>query len=278
MNSRTEQPHDLRASKISVMTVGDAPLFAELRNWLVQTIPPGSSQHFSTLSAACEFLTTTPKLPDLAVVFREWCDQHSQRLIQDFIGRMLFQRIVCCEGPLCISEARTHQFWPPACRTSLPAAAFIISEQLRQIAAGQPALSPLAAPEDVFTAEVMTATARPEQHSRKFRAFVLIGDAVLRQTVVAILDSMNLRAAADTPEVLGILAENPAGRPDWIVVDADAPQIPGKLLQQLRHSGSSVLALTGFPGQQLPDWASCHVHKSEIVLQLAAFQLQLQTE
>jgi hypothetical protein len=254
------------------MTVGDGLLFTELRSWLLQNSSATGQTHFSTLTAACEFLTTTPKLPDLAVVFREWCDEHPQQIVQTFIGRMLFQRIVCCEGPLCISEARTHQFWPSACRTSLPAATLIISQHLRQLAAGQPPLSPLAAPEDVFTAEVNSAAAGPAKYARQIRAFVLVGDAVLRQTVVAILTSMSVQAAADMPEVLEVLVQNPAGRPDWLVVDADAPQIPTELLLQLKRSGSSVLALTGFPAQPLPDWASCPLHKSEIVLQLAAFQ------
>ncbi|MEY2725280.1 MAG: hypothetical protein RLZZ458_1147 [Planctomycetota bacterium] len=274
MNSSPDKLDDQQSRHISVITVGDGLLFTELRDWLQRIIPAPGLRQFSTLSSAIEFLTATPTLPDLAVVFREWCDEHPQQLVQAFIGRMFFQRIVCCEGPLCISEARTHQYWPAACRTSLPAAPLIISQHLSQIAAGRPPLSPLAAPEDVFTTEVNTAAASPTKYSRHQRAFVLIGDTVLRETVVAILASLPVRAESGTPEVLQVLAESEAGRPDWLILDADTPQIPPRILHQLKRSGVRILALTGFPAQPLPDWASCPIHKSEILLQLAAIQTQ----
>jgi hypothetical protein len=257
----------------TVITIGGSRLFDELKTRIRELAFDQKSEHFETLREAVDFLAITPALPQLAVVFREWCDEHPQQLVQDFIGRMFFRRVVCCEGPLCVSEARTHQYWPAACRTSPAAAPLIISRHLQQLVSGRSALSHLAGAEDVFTAEVTAASDRVPAGLQSPRAFIVASDATLRQTLLAILRSSEIPAEAGDADVLQLLSEHPAGRPDWVLVDADQSGIPDVLLSQLKQAGVLVLALTGFPAKSCPEWASQRVDKTEILLQLATLSM-----
>lgn len=253
----------------TLMTIGDGPAFQPVREWLRTVVTECRQSHYPTLANALQALDSAEKLPDIAIVFRSWCDEHPQALVQRFIGRMFFQRIICCEGPLCTSEARTHQLWPVAFRTTPSAAPARIALHLHQLRSSQPSVSPLAAAEDVFAFEA-TATALPAlKPSSSLRTFVLIGDSVLRETTLQLLRECGVRAEAGDGEILRLLAASSAAMPDCVVIDADEPNEVRAELLQLKHRGAHLFALTGFPGTVRPEWASELLDKTELPLQLS---------
>ncbi|MFM8475093.1 MAG: hypothetical protein ACKOEO_04780, partial [Planctomycetaceae bacterium] len=191
-----------------IITVGDGPPFRALRAWLETAVPRGQLRHFSTLEQALQSLSSNPRLPDLAIVFRSWCDEHPQTLVQQFIGRLFFRRIICCEGPLCVSEARTHQLWPVSCRTSLSAAPVQIALHLNHLRTGRPNLSPLAAPEDVFAFQASAAAATQPDSAPPPRTLVLVADAVLRQTISELLKHSGIHAEIGNADILQQLAQD----------------------------------------------------------------------
>ncbi|MFM7056164.1 MAG: hypothetical protein ACKO2P_04495 [Planctomycetota bacterium] len=258
----------------AVITVGDGAEFLPVREWLEIAVPPAHRQHFSTLEQVLQTLQTDSQLPDLAIVFRSWCDEHPQSLVQQFIGRLFFRRILCCDGPLCTSEARTHQFWPISCRTSLAAAPSQIAAHLRQLQTGHPSLSPLAAPEDLFASQATaTLTQRPVSLAPQLISIaVFVADAVLRKTIIDLLQICGFQGDIADPASLLRLTQNPSPGPQSLIVDADEQHGLETLLRQLKHNGLRLIALTGFPGAALPDWATHRLDKTELLLQLPALQ------
>jgi hypothetical protein len=253
----------------TLITIGEGPAFRSVFEWLQSAVPDCPLSHYSTLDQALQALDSAARLPDIAIVFRSWCDEHPQALVQRFIGRMFFQRIICCEGPLCMSEARTHLLWPAACRTTPAAAPARIARDLHQFHASQSPLSPLAAAEDVFAFEAKAGAPPTSQSSSSLRAFVLISDAVLRETALELLRECRVRAESGDGEILRLLAANSIAVPDCVIVDADEPFGLHTELLQLKHRGARIFALTGFPGAAIPDWASEMLDKTELPLQLS---------
>lgn len=253
----------------TIITIGDGPAFQPVLDWLRTVESEGQLSHYPTLQNALQALDSAAKLPDIAIVFRSWCDEHPQTLVQRFIGRMFFQRVICCEGPLCTSEARTHQLWPVAFRTTPASAPARIALHLHQLRSSQAPLSPLAAAEDVFASEA-TATALPWfKPSSSLRTFVLIGDPVLRETALHLFRDCGVRAESGDGEILRLLAASSAAVPDCVVVDADEPHEMQSELLQLKHRGVHLFALTGFPGAVRPEWATELLDKTELPLQLS---------
>ncbi len=256
-----------------IITVGDGPAFRPIREWLETAVPRGQLRHFSTLQAALQAVSSNPRLPDLAIVFRSWCDEHPQTLVQQFIGRLFFRRIICCEGPLCVSEARTHQLWPASCRTSLSAAPVQIALRLNHILTGRPNLSPLAAPEDVFAFQASAAAASQPDSAPPLRTLVLVADAVLRQTISELLKHCGIPSEIGNAAVLQQLARDSSASQICAIVDADQHHGLDASLQQLKQRGARVVGLTGFPGSALPAWATEQVDKTELALRLSSLQL-----
>jgi len=251
-----------------VITVGDGPTFHAIREWLETAVPAPGLQHFTTLEHTLQTLNSDSHLPELAVIFRSWCDEHPQTLVQQFIGRFFFRRIICCEGPLCISEARTHQFWPVSCRTSLAAAPAQIALHLNQLQTGRPGLSPLAAPEDLFASQATPALPLLPDKAPAEQTCVLVADAVLRQTLIELLRNFGIHAEIGDAAALQSFIQNPSAMPARLIIDADERHEQETSLQHLKHRGLCLIALTGFPGVALPDWATQRLDKSELLLQL----------
>lgn len=262
------------STRPAVITVGDGPRFHAIREWLETAVPAPGLQHFNSLEHTLQTLNSDSHLPELAIIFRSWCDEHPQTLVQQFIGRFFFRRIICCEGPLCVSEARTHQFWPVSCRTSLAAAPAQIALHLNQLQTGRPGLSPLAAPEDLFASQATTATPAtqalpllpdsvPARHT-----YVFAADAVLRQTLIELLRNFGIHAEIMDAAALRQFIQNPSAVPARLIIDADERHEQETSLQQLKHRGFCLIALTGFPGVALPDWATQRLDKTELLLQL----------
>ena len=87
---------------------------------------------------------------DVVIVLQSHSDEFSALHVQLLIGRMLFGRVVCCYGPWCQADGRTHLIWPVSCRVPVASAAALLSAEFDAVREQRPALSPMSAGEEVF--------------------------------------------------------------------------------------------------------------------------------
>ncbi len=105
---------------------------------------------FETLREAAVAGLGRTQIPDLVVVLQSYSDEFAQEEVNDLVGLMLCGRVLCCYGPWCISDDRSHAIWPIANRVPANSAEIVIGLELAEIARGAWPLSPLAAGEEVF--------------------------------------------------------------------------------------------------------------------------------
>ncbi len=122
---------------------------------------------------------------DLVVVLQAFSDEYSAVDAGQLIGRMLFRRVLCCYGPWCVSDGRTHEIWPVVTRVSVASAWSVLEQEVRNIQAGLEALLPMSAAEEVFTHRAIA-------ESNIFSAtvdlvLIVSDDRSLRETIAEIL-------------------------------------------------------------------------------------------
>lgn len=265
------------ANQARIVLIGRAdPLFSQPSQWLRKTQPDGIAAEFPSIRQALTSPYFSGTLPDLVVVFREYCDQFPTRQIQQLIGAMIFRRVICCDGPLCISDGRTHGQWPVICRVPLNSAESVIQYELDQLARSATPVSPMAASEDVFTRRTDVFPPANVVNTSSLRAFVTASDTVFRNTTRQILNLNGVRAEAGDTHVLSVLLQVNGLKPNWILVDLDddPTEIEAELIAAT-STGLHVTAMTAFPGQRKPVWAQSLVEKHELFLQLGALHLKL---
>jgi hypothetical protein len=251
-----------------------SPVFHPLRRWLADALPKGVAGSFRTVHDALASSLFAAQPPDLVVVLREYSDQYPPTDVSLLIGRMIFSRVLCCSTAWCISDGRTHDVWPAACRTELGSATARIMHELQGFLQLQQPLSPIAAAEEVFAlhaaaVESVTDAVRTGQ-SRAVRAFVMSDDISLRSTLQSILNAAGIHAESGSFEVLTnllILASGPAP-PEIMFVDIDSGEFHSEALsKQTIGKTLRIAALTGFPGTPRPQWADELLDKNEFSLQ-----------
>jgi len=249
-------------------------VFSGLRRWLSGTLPRGIAGSFRTIQEALDSSLFAAQPPDLAVVLREYSDQYAPSDVSRLIGRMIFSRVLCCSSAWCISDGRTHDVWPAACRTELGSAEARIMHELQEFLRQNPPLSPIAAAEEVFAlhagaVESATTAARTGQ-SRAVRAFVMSADVPLRTTLQAVLNAAGVQAESGSSEVLAALLMQTAAAapPELLFVDLDGQEhLPAGLTERAATKTIRIAAITGFAGTQRPAWADELLDKNEFSLQ-----------
>lgn len=258
-----------------VVIIGpQSEIFSGLRRWLSQALPRGVAGSFRTIGEALDSSLFAAQPPDLAVVLREYSDQYSPADVSRLIGRMIFSRVLCCSSAWCISDGRTHDVWPAACRTEPGSAEARIMHELQGFLQLKLPLSPIAAAEEVFAlhaaaVESATQAARAGQ-SRAVRAFVMSADVPLRTTLQAVLRTAGVQAESGDGEVLAALLQQSAAAtpPELLFVDLDGLEhLPPRLIEKATDKTTRIAALTGFPGIQRPSWADELLDKNEFSLQ-----------
>ena len=252
------------------------PIFSQTAQWLRKTLPHGIAAEFPSIRQALASPQFSGTLPDLVVVFREYCDQFSTREIQKLIGAMVFRRVICCDGPLCISDGRTHGQWPAICRIPTNSAQSVIQYELNQLACSATPVSPMAASEDVFAWRTDVFPKKMAGSNSPLRAFVTASDTAFRNTTKEILQLNGVQAEAGDTHVLSVLLHVSGLKPNWILIDLDddPAEIEAELIAAA-STGLHVTAMTAFPGQRRPAWAHSLVEKHELFLQLGALNLEL---
>ena len=252
------------------------PLFTQTSQWLRKTLPRGIAAEFSSIRQALASSQFSGTLPDLVVVFREYCDQFPTRDIQQLIGAMVFRRVICCDGPLCISDGRTHGQWPVICRVPANSAPPVIQYELEKLACSATPVSPMAASEDVFAVRTDVFPSKLVRSAFPLRAFVAASDTAFRKTTKDILQLNGVQAESGDTHVLSVLLHVSGLKPNWILIDLD--EDPAEIEAELiaaASAGVHITAMTAFPGQRRPAWAHSLVEKHELFLQLGALNLEV---
>lgn len=252
-----------------------SPVFASLRRWLAEALPKGIAGSFRNIPDALGSSLFAAQPPDLVIVLREYSDQYTPADVSLLIGRMIFSRVLCCSTAWCISDGRTHDVWPAACRTETGSAEARIMHELQGFLQLQPPLSPIAAAEEVFALHAVAFESAADAvrcgQSRAVRAFVMSDDIPLRNTLQSILNSAGILAETGSFEVLTnllLLASGPAP-PELLFVDIDGSEFhPEALAKQAAGKALRIAALTGFPGTPCPQWADELLDKNEFSLQV----------
>jgi len=124
-------------------------------------------------------------LADIVVVLQAFSDEYSAADAGQLIGRMLFRRVLCCYGPWCLSDSRTHEIWPVVARVSVASAWSVIAQEVRNVRAGLPAMLPMAASEEVFA---QRANVESDEYPISSDAIVIASDdRTLRETIAEML-------------------------------------------------------------------------------------------
>lgn len=252
------------------------PAFNSIVQWLKSTVPDDQLGQAPTIPLALKSPFFSRSLPDLVLVFREFPDQFPTADIHSLVGAMLFRRVICCDGPLCLADGRTHGQWPTICRVPEKSAIAVLRQELQALKLARSPVSPMAASEDVFAHRVFSLLAPTSNQCQPQRAFIAACDPDFRTTVRSVLRQHSIQAESAHPDVLNALLTAGSLAPDWLLVDLD--EDPPTLIPQLHamhRQGLPITALTGFPGQTLPPWAASLVDKTEMFLQLGALHQDL---
>ncbi|MFO1002758.1 MAG: hypothetical protein U0936_20710 [Planctomycetaceae bacterium] len=122
---------------------------------------------------------------EIVVVLQAFSDEYSPADAGRLIGRMLFRRVLCCYGPWCLSDGRTHEIWPAVVRVSVASAWKVLSREIRNVREGVPTLLPMAAAEEVFADR---ADVEFDENPGHYDAILIASDdRTLRETIAEML-------------------------------------------------------------------------------------------
>ncbi len=179
---------------------------------------------FQTLSAALQAGLGQTLAADFVVVLQSYSDEYAQDQINDFIGRLLFARIMVCYGPWCTADGRSHELWPVAFRVPVASAAALIELELTGFLTGDQPLFPMSAGEEVFAHRSVFPSVK-ETTSRR-QVIVVSDDAEIRRTVTGILHALNCECVA-LPMLVPIVRSHLntcAAAVSLAVIDLDGPR------------------------------------------------------
>ncbi|MBC7968231.1 MAG: hypothetical protein H7Z17_20180, partial [Fuerstia sp.] len=178
-----------RIANVVIIGRDDGQTFRDLLQMLRRNEQLRVIAEHQTLSAALKAETGQTALADFVIVLQSWSDEFAQHEINDLIGRMIFGRVLCCYGPWCTADGRSHELWPVAFRVPAASAASLVELELLGFQADSQGLFPMSAGEEVFAHR----TQFPDDIAPTIRtnAIVISDDAELRTTAAGILAALN---------------------------------------------------------------------------------------
>lgn len=198
---------------------------------------------------------------DLVIVLQSTSDQYAIDDIHRLVGTMLFGRVLCCYGPWCVSDGRSHDLWPVSLRIPAASAVPVIASELEGFRKGLVPISPMAASEELLTYRMENVEEHrrspgkssyqrllPESHQD---AIVISPDSTFRLTLTQLLNSADFHAR-DAFDVDAALTQLRSHRfTGTVIIDIDA--FSETDLQPLRDPSRSrtlqLVGVTGFPVQ-----------------------------
>ena len=179
----------LRIANVAIIGRDDGSTFRDVLQMLRHNDQVRVISEHQTLLAALEAGLGKTMSADLVIILQLCSDEFAQHEINDLIGRCLFGRILCCYGPWCTADGRSHELWPVAFRIPAASAASLVELELLSFKADTQALFPMSAGEEVFAHRSQF----PDDIAPTVRtkAIVISDDSDLRTTVAGILKAMN---------------------------------------------------------------------------------------
>jgi len=178
-----------RIAEVVLIGQFDSHTFSDLLRGLRQDPHLRLTAEYKTLTEALDAGLGQSLQADFVFVLQSWSDEFAQHEINELIGRLLFKRILCCYGPWCLADGRSHELWPVAFRVPVASAAAVLEMELADFLEETPPLFPMSAGEEVFLHRSrFPDTADP---TIRHEAIVASDDSELRDTVAAILATLN---------------------------------------------------------------------------------------
>jgi hypothetical protein len=250
--------HEERKSQLTAVAIigrSDACEFRTLVRQIQNSRDLVVVGQFDTIKEAVDAGLAERILADVVVVLQAFSDEYSAADAGQLIGRMLFGRVLCCYGPWCISDGRTHDIWPVVARVSVGSAWSVLQQEGRNIRAGVPALLPMAAAEEVFVHRAAVASVRYQGASDAI--LIISDDRMLRETIAETLRH-SATQVFDCSTSLNqlqrvfkkLIAANVAHSKVSVLLDIDGMESrESELLAMIRtqFSTSRLLLLSSFP-------------------------------
>jgi hypothetical protein len=275
------QMHEERTSQLTAVAIigrSDACEFRTLVRQIQNSRDLVVVGQFDTIKEAVDAGLAERIPADVVVVLQAFSDEYSAADAGELIGRMLFGRVLCCYGPWCISDGRTHDIWPVVARVSVGSAWSVLQQESRNIRAGLPALLPMAAAEEVFVHRAAVASVRYQGASDAI--LIISDDRMLRETIAETLRH-SATQVFDCSTSLNqlqrvfkkLIAANVAHSKVSVLLDIDGMESrESELLAMLRthFSATRLLLLSSFP-QSIADNGTYDqiIDKLEVNAQLA---------
>ncbi len=271
------QTSKTRIADIVIIGRDDGHTFCNLLQMLRTNARMQVKGEYQTLSAALQAGLGQTLSADFIIVLQSCSDEFAQHEINDLIGRLLFGRILCCYGPWCLADGRSHELWPVAFRVPAASAASLVELELLGFQADTPALFAMCAGEEVF--------ARRSQFpdgivpTVRSKAIVVSEDTDLRATVGGILAALNCECT-ELPMSVSVIRSDLASRNEGIllaIIDVDAPMADVQECLDVLDADRRIIILVGMsvfaaslcksamPFTRPP---SRFVEKTELLLQL----------
>jgi len=271
------QTSKTRIADIVIIGRDDGHTFCNLLQMLRTNARMQVKGEYQTLSAALQAGLGQTLSADFIIVLQSCSDEFAQHEINELIGRLLFGRILCCYGPWCLADGRSHELWPVAFRVPAASAPSLVQLELLAFQADTPALFAMCAGEEVFAhrsefPDDLVPTVRS-------KAIVVSEDTDLRATVAGILAALNCEST-ELPMSVSLIRSDLASRNEGIllaIIDVDAPVADVQECLDVLHAERRIIILAGM---SVFAAALCHsampftrppshlVEKTELLLQL----------
>ena len=200
---------------------------------------------FQSLSAALQAGLGQTLAADFVVVLQSYTDEYAPDQIHEFIGRLLFARIMVCYGSWCTADGRSHELWPVAFRIPVASAAALIELELVGFLTEDQPLFPMSAGEEVFAhRSVFPEVSGSAVH---LRVIVISNDFQIRSTVTGILDVLGSESTS-LPMVgssVRSYLNSQHGDFDFAIIDLEGPAIEVGACLALLATESQVKSVSG---------------------------------
>lgn len=227
-----------KIANIVIIGRDDGSTFRDVLQMLRRNDQVRVISEYQTLSAALEAGLGQTMSADFVIVLQSYSDEFAQHEINELIGRCLFGRILCCYGPWCTADGRSHELWPVAFRIPAGSAASLVDLELLGFQTDTPASFPMSAGEEVFAHRSQFPDDLAPSVLRK--AFVISDDSELRATVAGILTAMNCESTKLPLSVSAIRSHLATQNDDiWLaIIDLDeANRVVQECLDVLHTNG-----------------------------------------
>jgi len=239
------QTADRKTADVVIIGREDDDAFRDLLLALQQDSRMRVAAEFQTLSAALQAGLGQTLAADFVVVLQSYSDEFAQDQVNDFVGRLLYARIMVCYGPWCTADGRSHELWPVAFRVPVASTAALIKLEIDGFLTGEQPLFPMSAGEEVFAHRSVFPNVT-ETTSRR-QAIVVSDDVQIRSTVTGILNALNCECAALPMQVPFIRShlDSCAGAVSLAVVDLDGSSDNVEACLDLLHNEFPIKQVVG---------------------------------